>query len=161
MPPGGTPGAKEVVLSFEQLTDWTKRPEAGIMAYSGVAIYRKHFDLPAEAVSGKMETKSPPCRWLELGQVNEMARVVINGHDLGVVWCPPWRVRIPSGLLKGHGNELVITVANTWNNRLCADNALPVPERLTRVGHNLHEIAGKRGYQPAGLMGPVRVMAEQ
>jgi len=159
LPPGIAPGAKEVVLRFEQLKDWTQRPEAGINAYSGMAVYRKRFDLPARAASGKPE--SHPCRWLDLGRVGEMARVLINGRGLGVAWCPPWRVRIPSGLLKQHDNELVIMVANTWNNRLCADNALPVPERLTRVGHNLHERAAKQGYQPAGLMGPVRVMAEQ
>jgi hypothetical protein len=84
-----------------------------------------------------------------------MARVTLNDQDLGVAWCPPWRVRIPKGLLKAEGNRLVITVANGWQNRLCADHALPENERLTRVGHNLHAQAAHNGYQPAGLLGPV------
>jgi hypothetical protein len=87
--------------------------------------------------------------FLDIGVVKEMARVQLNGQDLGVAWCPPWRVSVPAGLLKASANQLVITVANTWNNRLCVDAALPANERLThcRVGGN--------GLQSAGLLGPV------
>jgi len=90
---------------------------------------------------------------LDIGVVREMARVTINGQDLGVAWCPPWRVTVPPGLLGASSNQLVITVANTWNNRLCVDAALPDNERLThcRVGGN--------GLQPAGLLGPVVLRA--
>jgi len=44
---------------------------------------------------------------------------------------------------------LGLTVANTWNNRLFIDAALPDSERLThcRVGGN--------SLQPAALLGPV------
>ena len=99
--------------------------------------------------------------FVDVGVVKEMARVTLNGRDLGVAWCPPWRVRVPGGLLKEQGNELVITVANTWHNRLCADHALPEKERLTRVGHKLHEHAARQGLQPAGLLGPVRLMGRE
>ncbi|MCX6873280.1 MAG: glycosyl hydrolase [Verrucomicrobia bacterium] len=146
LPPSLAPGAKEVSLAFEQLTDWSKRPEDGIKGYSGVATYRKSFNLPAGVTPDKPV-------FIDTGVVKEMARVQINGHDLGVAWCPPWRLAVPAGLLKASDNQLTITVANTWNNRLCADGALPVNQRLTRVGHGLQN-AG-RGLQPAGLLGPV------
>ena len=84
-----------------------------------------------------------------------MARVELNGSDLGVVWCPPWRVRVPASLLKAAGNELAITVANTWNNRMCLDAALPANQRLSHVGLNLQGQAAAHGLQPAGLLGPV------
>jgi hypothetical protein len=142
LPPSVAPGAKEVSLVMEQLADWSKRPEDGIKGYSGVATYRKSFNLPAGVRPNRP-------MFLDIGVVKEMARVQLNGLDLGVAWCPPWRVSVPAGLLKASANQLVITVANTWNNRLCVDAALPANERLThcRVGGN--------GLQSAGLLGPV------
>ena len=142
--------AKEVSLVFEQLTDWSQHSEEGIKGYSGVATYLTSFDLPTPASPDR-----PMC--LDVGVVKEMARVELNGQDLGVAWCPPWRVKIPAGLLKARGNELAITLANNWHNRLCADAALPETARLTSVGHDLHQWAAKAGFQPAGLLGPVRL----
>jgi hypothetical protein len=152
LPPSVAPGSKEVSLVFDQLADWSKRPEDGIKGYSGVATYRKSFNFPAGVTPDKP-------MFIDTGVVKEMARVQLNGRDLGVVWCPPWRVSVPAGLLKASANQLVITVANTWNNRLCADAALPANERLTHVGHGLHEQSAGKGLQPAGLLGPVRLLA--
>jgi hypothetical protein len=28
-----------------------------------------------------------------------MARIKLNRRDLGAVWCDPWRVELPAGLL--------------------------------------------------------------
>ncbi|MEI7902936.1 MAG: glycosyl hydrolase, partial [bacterium] len=142
LPPSVAPGSTDVSLVMAQLTDWTQQPEDGIKGYSGVATYRKSFSLPAGVRSNQPML-------LDLGVVMEMARVEINGQDLGVVWCPPWRVAVPPGLLKASDNQLVITVANTWNNRLSADAKLPGNERLTQCR------AGGNGIQPAGLLGPV------
>jgi hypothetical protein len=171
LPPSVAPGSKEVSLVMAQLTDWNQWPEDGIKGYSGVATYRKVFDLPPEVRGQKSEDSKgipptsdlrpltsdlrPPISdhsagfLLDLGVVKEMARVQLNGRDLGVVWCPPWRVAVPPGLLKASSNQLVITAANTWNNRLSADAALPDNERLTQCR------AGGNGPQPAGLLGPV------
>ena len=93
--------------------------------------------------------------FLATAEVKEMVRIQLNGSDLGVTWCPPWRVAVPAGLLKASDNQLVITVANTWNNRLCTDAALPENDRLTYVGHDLHNHAAAKGLQTAGLVGPV------
>jgi hypothetical protein len=46
-------GPKEPV-SFDALADWTVRPEEGIKYYSGKAVYRKAFDLPAQGRSGRI-----------------------------------------------------------------------------------------------------------
>ena len=153
LPASWAPDAKDVSLTLSRLESWSQRPEEGIKSYSGMASYRTTFDLPAPAADRQM--------FVDVGVVKEMARVTLNGRDLGVAWCQPWRVRIPGGLLKEQGNELVITVANTWHNRLCADHALPDKERLTRVGHKLHEQAARQGLQSAGLLGPVRLMGRE
>ena len=99
-------------VKFEKLTDWTKHPEPGIRYYSGTATYQKTFD---GAASNR----------LDLGVVNHIARVRINGRDLGVVWTAPWQVRVPAGLLKPTGNQLEIEVTNVWANRLIGDEQEP------------------------------------
>jgi hypothetical protein len=71
--------------AFATLDDWTQRPEPGIRGYSGIGVYSTTFDAP------------PGVAAIDLGTVKETARVRLNGRDLGVVWCPPWRVDLPPG----------------------------------------------------------------
>jgi hypothetical protein len=49
-----------------------------------------------------------------------MARVRLNGRDLGVVWCAPWRIEVTSDIQPGD-NKLEIDVVNRWANRLIGD----------------------------------------
>jgi hypothetical protein len=145
----GGPGA----VTFDTLEDWTRRPEAGIRFYSGVATYRQTFDLPPAALP------TPPARlFLDLGKVKNLACVRLNGKDLGVVWTAPWRVDITACARPG-GNELAIDVVNLWPNRLIGDAALPPEQRRTTT--NVRKFA-----QPglpllaSGLLGPVTLQRE-
>ena len=104
---------------FDNLTDWSKRPENGIRYYSGTAVYTKSFDLPDEK-SSKPEAQY----YLDLGILKNLGRIKLNGHDLGVLWTAPWQVNI-TGLLKEKGNELEVIVTNLWINRLIGDEFLP------------------------------------
>ena len=113
-------GGPEKRVAFATLEDWTKRPEPGIKYFSGTAVYRKTFDAP-EPAGGKR----PPAIFLSLGVVQHIARVQLNGRDLGVVWCAPWRVAVPRGLLKAKGNTLEIKITNVWANRLIGDEQEP------------------------------------
>jgi hypothetical protein len=106
-------------VTFEKLYDWSKRHEEGIKFYSGIAVYRKVFDLPADPeITGKVDL------FLDLGRVNNIARIHLNGKDLGVVWTAPWRVNITDAV-RQQGNILDIEVANLWPNRLIGDARLP------------------------------------
>lgn len=98
---------------FNHLEDWTARPEEGIKYYSGTAVYRKNFSFQ----------KSNKRYYLDLGEVKNLARVKLNGKDLGVLWTAPWRVEITSALQKN--NLLEIEVVNLWPNRLIGDSNLP------------------------------------
>lgn len=104
-------------INFDQLYDWTKRKEAGIKYYSGIAVYRKSFDFQTAQNSKKHV-------YLDLGTVKHLARVKLNGKDLGVVWTAPWRVDITDAVIQGN-NQLEIEVANLWPNRLIGDEHLP------------------------------------
>jgi hypothetical protein len=62
--------------------------------------------------------------YLDLGKVKNMARVRLNGKDLGTVWVYPWRVNI-SKAVKSKNNRLEIEVVNLWANRLIGDEQMP------------------------------------
>ena len=101
------------------LQDWTQRSEPGIKYFSGTAIYKKTIDITASQLQGKGAV------YLDLGVVNHIARVQLNGKDLGVLWTAPWRIKIPAGLLKPGANQLKIDVTNVWANRLIGDEQQP------------------------------------
>jgi hypothetical protein len=124
-------------VRFEKLEDWSRRPEEGIKFYSGVAVYRKIFDLPeGTRVEGRGEdaistapldprpSTPSPRLFLDLGRVEVIAQVTLNGRDLGVLWKPPFRVDITDAVRAGD-NALEIKVVNTWVNRLIGDEWLP------------------------------------
>jgi hypothetical protein len=140
-------------VRFEKLVSWTERPEEGIRFYSGRAVYRAKFDLAPEGIGAGREVR----RALDLGEVKDagMARVRLNARDLGVVWCPPFRVDI-TGSLKPRDNELEVEVVNSWRNRLVGDRDLPAGKRFTKTN-----ITVRKEWKVAesGLLGPVRVMA--
>jgi hypothetical protein len=142
-------GGPETV-TFDELDDWSKRSEPGIRYYSGMATYRTRFDLPAGA------GKRPGLR-IALGEVHVMARVRLNGQDLGTAWCAPWAVGIGSAV-KETGNELEIDVANLWANRLIGDQMLPVENRVSWTTWNPYK--ADSALLSSGLLGPVRVQAE-
>ena len=102
-------------IRFDRLIDWSKHTLRGIKYYSGVATYKKTFDFNGEEEGNY---------YLDLGQVHDMARVKLNGKDLGVVWCAPWRIEISEALKQGE-NRLEIEVANRWINRLLGDTMEP------------------------------------
>ncbi|MBC8151990.1 MAG: glycoside hydrolase, partial [Bacteroidetes bacterium] len=145
--PNWTAGSP-ATLTFDPLVSWTQRPEEGIKFYSGKATYRKTFDVDTVGRSA--------LAFLDLGTVQDVgvARVRLNGKNLGIVWCPPFRVPV-SGLLKPTGNRLEIEVVNSWRNRLVGDRGKPASERLTKTN-----ITIRPDWQllPSGLMGPVQIL---
>jgi hypothetical protein len=103
-------------VTFERLTDWSQHAQPGIKYYSGKATYRLNFDLPARIESSALA--------LDLGRVQVMAAVRLNGKDLGVLWKPPFRIEITEAVRRGT-NALEIDVVNLWTNRMIGDEQLP------------------------------------
>jgi hypothetical protein len=62
--------------------------------------------------------------YLNIGDVKNLARVTLNGHELGVLWTAPWQVDV-TGIIKQKGNHVEIEVANLWPNRLIGDQQFP------------------------------------
>lgn len=146
-PDSGTGGK----VRFERLADWAERPEGAIRHFSGTATYRKSFDLPPEEVARRSSHL-----FLDLGRVRHVARVRLNGRDLGIVWTAPWRVEIGS-IAKEQSNRLEIDVVNLWPNRLIGDAGLPADQRRTST--NLLNLKTDSPLFSSGLLGPVTLLA--
>ena len=157
------------LMTFDKLEDWTQRSEPAVKHFSGTAVYRKSFDFAPdvraqESGVGKTNTDLRSLTtdlsarlYLDLGTVKDTARVKLNGKDLGVVWCHPWRVEISKAVKPGE-NQLEIEVVNLWPNRLIGDSGLPEAQRRTRTNMPLN---AKGKFLPSGLLGPVIVMKKQ
>lgn len=117
----GGPG----IVMFEQLDDWSKRQEPGIRYYSGVARYRKRFPFQRTAARGVRVH-------LDLGRVADLAEVILNGAELGVLWHPPYRLDVTEHLRAE--NELEVKVTNRWVNRLIGDAHLGEDARYNARG---------------------------
>ena len=147
-------------VRFEKLVSWTARAEPGIRHYSGKAVYKTTFDLAATDEAAPAARLREGARLaLDLGEVKDtgIAHVRLNGHELGIVWCPPFRADITKAV-RPKGNELEIEVVNSWRNRLIGDRDMPAKRRLTRT--NIRIAKGLR-LRESGLMGPVTVQAAQ
>jgi hypothetical protein len=103
--------------TFQSLSSWTQHSESGIRFFSGTATYQTTFDYPAIG-------NQPSAMHLDLGNVAVIAEVELNGKNLGVLWKPPFRVRV-DGAAKAGTNRLVVRVTNLWRNRMIGDAALP------------------------------------
>ncbi len=105
-------------IKLDSLISWSKHGDDGVKYFSGAATYRKRFEL-----SGEMTGKGRRIT-LDLGKVEVMAEVRVNGKDLGVLWKSPYVVDI-TGSAKAGENDLEIKVTNLWINRQIGDEQLP------------------------------------
>lgn len=133
---------------FDHLTDWTNSADPGVKYYSGTAVYHKEFNWRGDLAKNQQLV-------LDLGEVDDLATVQLNGHDLGVIWSKPAQVDITRAIQPGK-NELTVAVVNLWPNRLIRDESLPRAQRLTET--NIHKFGPESPLLPSGLIGPVSLL---
>lgn len=97
---------------FKTLTDWKNHEKEDIKYYSGTAIYTKAIKLPKLKTGEKV--------LLDLGKVNIVAEVVINGKSVDVLWQDPFIADITDYVTKGD-NSVEIKITNQWSNRMIGD----------------------------------------
>lgn len=140
-------GAQPSVV-FPELMSWTEHGEEGVRHFSGIATYVRSFELPQDAFGSGRRLM------LDLGNVQHVAEVFLNGQGLGVVWKPPYAVEI-TGAAEPGKNRLRVEVANVWANRLLGDRGKLPEERLTRT--NVSVERQRDTLVRSGLLGPVQV----
>jgi hypothetical protein len=146
----GAPASK----MFPHLISWTEDSEDGIKHFSGIATYHKEFDLPPTLFTRDKQIL------LDLGRVSFVADVHLNGHHLGILWKPPFRMDISETAKPGQ-NRLQIEVANLWSNRLTGDAHSAQSETFCRTNmKNALTWSSPWKSTPlleSGLLGPVRL----
>jgi hypothetical protein len=142
-------GGPSSSIKMEKLTDWSLYPDSAIKYYSGTAVYSKEIKLKKKEINNEL--------WLNLGVINDLASIKINGKELGVIWTFPHRINISSALKKGT-NTLEIAITNTWANRLIGDSHLLQKERITQTTAPFR--LNNSPLLPAGLLGPIFIEKE-
>jgi hypothetical protein len=105
-------------LSFPGLTSWSEHADPAIRYFSGTATYRNEIIVPKGCLG---EDVAPI---LDLGRVENFARVRINGREAGILWKPPFTIST-ADLLREGANSIELEIVNLWPNRLIGDEQLP------------------------------------
>ena len=79
-----------------------------LKVFSGTAAYKIQFAKPSGAAAAYQ---------LDLGEVYQSAKVILNGEELQTLYGPSYQLSIPANKLKGK-NELEIRVSNLLANRM-------------------------------------------
>ena len=131
-----------------QLGDWSSSVGS---AYSGSGIYETNFTLPPEKTGKKAE--------LNLGDVHFVASVCINGHPLGVSLAPPYKFKIPDGILS-ENNTLKVVVTNTSANWYVHTDYFKRWKTEELSEYFSGEIEYAKDFLSGGLYGPVTICTE-
>jgi hypothetical protein len=107
---------KPFSLSFPTLVDFSNHTDNRVKYFAGTALYKNTISL--DVVPNEKQYL------LDLGTVNDIVSVKVNGQDLGVCWYPPYQIDI-SPALKSGVNNMEISVTTNWANRLIGDEQEP------------------------------------
>jgi hypothetical protein len=114
-------------------------------AFSGTATYTTTFNLPDIYKNARYT--------LDLGKVEMVAVVSLNGEKLRTLWTPPYRLDVTDAIKTGD-NTLTVEVTSTWFNRLAYDANLPEADRKTWTTTYPQPNSPLR---ESGLLGPVTI----
>jgi len=142
-------------IMMEKLASWSKHTDRGVRYFSGVGTYKKFFTLQNAFL--KKNTRIS----LDLGDVKELAEVLVNGKSAGILWRSLFVIDITT-LVQAGKNDLTIKVVNTWVNRLISDKNVLKDEWICKiVSPNPKWFTAQSPLHPSGLQGPVYIRASQ
>jgi hypothetical protein len=159
-------------VAMERLTSWTD--DERTRYFSGVAVYEREVTVPdrllREGVPVRLDfgegtlvssgtTTFAGMRALLEGPVREAAVVYVNGKRAGSVWSPPYAVEV-AALLRPGVNRIRIEVGNLALNYKVG-RPLPEYRLLNQLYTERFTDQDMKNVkpQPAGLLGPVRLVA--
>jgi len=105
-------------ITLPELKSLHRHELDGVKYFSGTATYTTRFQVAADATANGKRL------YLDLGRVEVIAEVRVNGKPAGNLWKFPYRTEITALVHPGE-NALEIEVTNLWPNRLIGDEQLP------------------------------------
>ncbi|MBE2215885.1 MAG: alpha-L-arabinofuranosidase [Opitutaceae bacterium] len=123
-------------IQLPQLISLHRHADPGVRYFSGTATYQRTFDVPAAWFAPDRRVV------LDLGRVEVIAELVVNGTKLPPLWKEPYRADITT-LVRAGANTLEVRVTNLWPNRLIGDEELPAEDEFG--------LADERGQEAAGI----------
>ena len=135
--------------TFTELKSFTENADLGIKYFSGTATYKSTFTAPKN-LKGEYV--------INLGNVKNVAEVLVNGKSLGTVWKKPFKVEIGETLKMGE-NSIEIKVTNLWVNRLIGDAQPETKNKITFTTMPFYQ--ANSPLLPSGLLGPVRILVKE
>ena len=137
-------------MNFKRLSSWTENANVGVKYFSGTATYTKTVDIPDSAF------RPGAYLWLDLGDVDDLAEVLVNGKSAGIAWKTPFNVDL-TGLIHPGSNELSVRVTNLWVNRLIGDQQSWALKKYAFTDFEPYKADSP--LLPSGLLGPVRLIS--
>src|SRR5262249_18794203 len=134
---------------LDKLIAWSESADPGVKYFSGTGTYTRTINAPADWFASGARL------WLDLGDVKNLAEVLINGKQLGIVWKRPFRVDVTEALKTG-ANAVEIKVTNLWVNRLIGDQQPNVTRKYTYTTMPFYRADSP--LLPSGLLGPVQLL---
>jgi hypothetical protein len=110
-------------ITMPTLASWTANPDSGVKYFSGTAAYARTVQASASWFARGRTIV------LGLGDVRDLAEVVVNGTALPLLWKAPFEVDVTRALRPG-ANQLEIRVTNEWSNRLLGDRTMPADRKI-------------------------------
>ena len=123
-------------ITLPELESLHLHADSGVKYFSGTATYSHDWHMTAPLAPGQRVM-------LDLGRVEVVAEVKVNGRSAGLVWKEPYRLDI-TDLVKPGSNRMEIVVTNLWTNRLIGDESLPVEDEFG--------LRDERGVDPHGIV---------
>lgn len=138
-------GIEQPSIEIDRLMAWKDISSLGTEgnAFSGTALYHTIFNIE--------NTRDQSRYLLDLGRVEMIAQVRLNGSEVATKWTYPYRMDITEYLQPGE-NKLEVAVTSTWFNRLTYDAGLSEFQRETWTINGPKEGSPLKDY---GLLGPV------
>lgn len=140
--------------TMKTVQPWTNfAGDSATQYFSGKAVYSTSFLLASKTADDYI---------LELDKLYESARIIVNGHDAGIIWSLPFKESIGRYLKEGE-NRIEIEVCNLMANRIRYMDRNKMEWRkyheinFVNINYKNFDAAGWK-IQPSGLDGEVKII---